>query len=175
MSKNRVIHYTCVFFLLLIFSFFAIKPFFTSGFFPIHDDAQIARVFEMGKALSDGMFPVRWVADLGYGYGYPIFNFYAPFAYYIGGIITVIGVDTLIATKLMIVFGILTAGITAYFFARQLWGDSGAFLSAILYIYAPYHAVQIYVRGAVAELWAYAFIPLVFYSVLMTARYGKWR
>ena len=34
--------------------------------FPIHDDTQVARVYEMGKALSDSMFPVRWVEDLGF-------------------------------------------------------------------------------------------------------------
>jgi len=38
-------------------------------------------------------------------------------------------------------------------------------VSALFYMYAPYHAVNIFVRGAVSEFWAYAFIPLVFYSL----------
>src|SRR3990167_1872112 len=91
----------------LLLSLWVIKPLFVNGFFPMHDDTQVARVFEMGKALRDGMFPVRWVPDLGYGYGYPIFNFYAPLSYYFGGFLTLLGFDALLATKIMMAVGIL--------------------------------------------------------------------
>jgi hypothetical protein len=42
-----------------------------------------------------------------------------------------------------------------------MFGVKFGLLSAIFFIYAPYHAVQIYVRGAVGEFWALAFIPLL--------------
>ncbi len=156
--------------IILGFSFFAIKPLLQSGFFPIHDDTQVARVYEMGKSLKDGMFPVRWVSDLGYGYGYPIFSFYAPLAYYIGGFLTLFGVDALNATKITMIIGIVAAGICMYFLGKQLWGLYGGLVSSILYLFAPYHAVDIYVRGDVGEFWAYAFIPLVFYGLLVFYR-----
>lgn len=159
----------------LILSFFSIIPFFHPGFFPIHDNTQVQRVFEMTRSLRDGMFPVRWVADLGFGYGYPIFNFYAPLAYYIGSFINILGFDVLLATKLMMIFGILLAGVSMYFLAKELWGKSGGIISALLYVFIPYHAVDIYVRGDVAEFWAYAFIPLVFYSLLKIHQTGKLR
>ena len=54
-----------------ILSFWTVKPLFAAGFFPIHDSTQVARVYEMGKALKDGVFPVRIVSDVGFGYGYP--------------------------------------------------------------------------------------------------------
>lgn len=152
------------FLLLVLLSLFAIFPLFHPGFFPMHDDTQPARVFEMTKSLRAGMFPVRWVFDLGYGYGYPIFNFYAPLAYYIGAFFMLIGFDALIATKIMMVIGIVFSGFTMYLLAKEFWGKSGALVSALLYLYFPYHAVNIYVRGAVAEFWAYAFIPLVFWA-----------
>ena len=148
--------------LVILFSFWAIKPLLNPGFFPMHDDTQVARVFEMKKALSDGMFPVRWVPDLGYGFGYPIFNFYAPFAYYIGAFFMFLGFDGLIATKIMIGLGTVLAGVFMYLFAREFWDETGGVIAGLLYIYAPYHALNIYVRGAIAELWAYAFIPLAF-------------
>lgn len=151
--------------IIIILSFWAVKPFFSSGFFPIHDDTQVARVFEMKQSLGDGMFPVRWVSDLGYNYGYPIFNFYAPLAYYIGGVFNLVGADSLVATKLMMVVGILLSGLFMYFLAKEFWGDYGGIVAALLYIYAPYHALDIYVRGDVAEFYAYAFIPLVFLSI----------
>src|SRR3989338_6324726 len=104
-------------FLVLILSFWAIKPLLIPGFFPMHDDTQVARVFEMGKMLGSGVFPVRWVPDLGYGYGYPIFNFYAPLAYYIGGAFILLGFDALLATKLMMILGILLASVFMYLLA----------------------------------------------------------
>lgn len=163
-------------FIVLILSFWAVQPLLINGFFPIHDDTQVARVFEMGKALNDGMFPVRWVSDLGYGYGYPLFNFYAPLAYYAGGFFTLLGFDTLLATKIMMGLGILFSGIFMYFLAREFWGEIGGIISGLFYVYVPYHALDIYVRGAVGEFWAYAFVPLMtlgFYKVFQK-RTWKW-
>lgn len=160
---------------ILVLSVFTVVPFFHSGFFPIHDNTQVARVYEMGKALRDGMFPVRWTNDLGYGYGYPIFNFYDPLPYYIGGAISLLGLNALLATKIMMVLGILFAGISMYFLAGQFWGDLGGIFSALFYMYAPYHALDAYVRGDVAEFWAFAFIPLIFYGLWKIYKQEKWR
>jgi uncharacterized membrane protein len=159
----------------LIFSVFTILPFLRSGFFPIHDDTQVARVFEMAKGLSDGMFPVRWSADLGYGFGYPIFNFYDPLPYYVGAVIEMVGLNALLATKIMMAVGAMLAGVSMYFLAKEFWGKSGGVLSALFYMYAPYHAVDIYVRGDVAEFWAYAFVPLVFLGLWQIYKEEKWR
>lgn len=153
-------------FAILIFSsLLAIAPFFNFGFFPMHDDTQVQRVFEMKKSLTDGMFPVRWVADLGYGYGYPIFNFYSPLPYYIGAFISFLGADALLATKLMIVASIVGSSFSMYLFAKEFWGKVGGLFSAVLYLFAPYHALNTYVRGDVGELYAYFFIPLIFYGI----------
>jgi hypothetical protein len=161
--------------LVLIFSAFTILPFFRPGFFPIHDDTQVARVYEMAKGLNDGMFPVRWSTDLGYGFGYPIFNFYDPLPYYVGGIIEVIGLNALLATKIMMAVGVMLAGISMYFLTKEFWGKSGGILSALFYTYAPYHALDVYVRGDVAEFWAYAFVPLVFLGIWKIYKEEKWR
>ncbi len=161
--------------LVLFLSIGTILPFFNTGVFPIHDNTQNARVFEMGKALLDGMLPVRWVSDLGYGYGYPIFNFYAPLAYYVGGSLFFLGFNVLLATKLMMIIGILISAVAMYLFAREIWGEWGGIVASLFYVYAPYHSIDIYVRGDVAEFWAYAFIPLVFYGLLKLYKEKKWR
>lgn len=149
---------------LVLLSFLTLWPLVQKGFFPVHDDTQVARVFEMKKALLAGEFPVRWVPDLGYGYGYPIFNFYAPLAYYVGAFFALLGIPALPATKIMIGIGMMLAVVGMYLFARQFLSKTASFISALLYMYAPYHAVNLYVRGAVAELWAYALVPFTFYG-----------
>ncbi len=161
--------------LILFLSYWAIRPFFQPGFFPMHDDTQVARVFEMAKALGDGQFPVRWVPDLGYGFGYPIFNFYSPLPYYFGAFFVLLGFDALLATKIMFALGILIAGIFIYFLSREFWGEVGGLVSGLFLIYAPYHAVQIYVRGAVDEFWALAFVPLAMWGIYKVTAEVKWR
>ncbi len=164
---RRHIFASCI---ILLFSFWAIRPLFASGFFPMHDDTQVARVIVMGKALREGQFPVRWVTDLGYGYGYPIFNFYGPLPYYVGGFFYSLGIDALMATKIMFLVGILLAGFFMYIFVESQAGMPAGILSALLYMYAPYHAVQIYVRGAVGEFWALAFLPLLLFGLSSSFR-----
>jgi len=151
--------------ILLVLSFFALAPFFHKGFFSMHDDTQVVRVSEMKDALADGQFPVRIVENLGYGFGYPIFNFYAPLPYYAGGLINLIGFDSLLSTKAMFVFGILLSAFTMFYLVSSFYGKAAGVASGIVYLYFPYHAVNIYVRGAVGEFFAYAFLPLVFLGI----------
>lgn len=159
---------------LLVLSVFSVLPFFQPGFFSIHDDTQIARTSEMMNSLQDGMFPVRWVENLGYGYGYPIFNYYAPFPYYVSGVIGVLGTDALIATKAAFVIATVLAGILMYLFVKEFLGKIPAFAAAVVYLYFPYHAVNIYVRGNLNEVFAYAFFPIVllgFYKLYYLSSY----
>lgn len=157
---------------LLLLSIISILPFLHSGTFPIHDDTQVTRVFEMKNSLEAGMFPVRWSENLGYGYGYPIFNFYSPLPYYIGGILNLLFADSLFATKLLFIIGIISAAISMFYFVKRFFGEASALVSSVVYLYFPYHAVNIYVRGALAELFAYVFFPLVFLS-LFNIHYQK--
>lgn len=152
----------------LLFSLFLIIPFFSHGFFPMHDDTQVGRVFEMTKALKDGQFPVRWVEDLGYGYGYPIFNFYAPFAYYVGSLFNLVGFDALVSTKITFALAIILSGVFMYLFVKDTLDTYSGIVASVIYMYFPYHAVNIYVRGALSEIWAYAFIPIVFWGIWRT-------
>ncbi len=145
---------------------------FQSGFFAMHDDTQVSRIYLMSKSLADGLFPVRWVEDLGYGYGYPIFNFYAPFPYYLGGIFTLILGNSLTATKLIFGIAMVGAGLSMYYFVRKFLGVFAGITAGVLYAYFPYHAVNMYVRGNLSELYAYIFIPL-FLSSVYSLYYAK--
>ena len=154
--------------IVLIFSVFAIQPLLSSGYFPMHDDTQVARVVVMGNALRQGQFPVRWVSDLGYGYGYPIYNFYGPLPYYIGGGLYAAGVDSVVATKIMFGIGMVLAPVTLFLLVESTLGFLAAIAAATLFMYAPYHAVEAYVRGAVGEYWAIAFVPLLLYGIKLS-------
>ncbi len=153
--------------ILLIISWFAIRPLTIAGFFPMHDDTQVARVVVMGRAIAQGQLPVRWVSDLGYGYGYPIYNFYGPLPYYVGAAFTHIGFSGLAATKLMFGIGIVLLGLSTFALVASFWGPYAGLTAGTLALFAPYHAVQIYVRGAVGEFWASAFVPFILLGFLL--------
>ncbi len=154
-----------LFLIVIIFSLGTILPLFHQGLFPIHDDTQVARVLTMSNSLRDGMIPVRWVNLLGYNYGYPIFNFYAPLAYYIGAILSLMGFGVIGGTKVMFGLGMVVAGLTMYFLASSIFSKKAGIVASIFYLYAPYHALDLYVRGAIGELWAYALLPLPFWGL----------
>lgn len=154
--------------IILIFVFLLTLPVFKSiirpGYFPMHDDFQAIRLLEIDKCIKDGQIPCRWVPDMGFGYGYPQFNYYAPTPYYIMEVFHLLGFGYLDSVKVFIVIITLLSAIGMFIFARSLWGNMGGLISSILYIYLPYRAVDIYVRGAIGELAAMAILPFVFWS-----------
>jgi hypothetical protein len=132
------------------------------GYFFHHDDLQVMRVFEMRKCFDTGQIPCRWVPDMGYGNGYPLFNYYSVLPYYIGGIASYI-FGFVGAAKLLFFIPLLIGGFGMYFLARKLYGEWAGFAAGVMYQFAPYRALDGYVRGAIAESFALAIIPFVFY------------
>lgn len=150
--------YKLLLFLLVIPAFLALlKP----GYFPMHDDIQGMRVLQMHKCVLDMQLPCRWVPDMGYGYGYPQFNFYSPLPYYLMEIPVAFGAQVLSSVKLGFLVSLVAASYSMYLLGSCLWGKKGGIISALFYTYAPYRAVDIYVRGAMGEAWAFVFLPLI--------------
>src|SRR5260370_10697032 len=90
---------------------------------PLETDAHhhIDRVSEILAAWREGILYTRWAPDFYYNYGYPVFNFYAPFAHYlaaaygsffgpVAGVKFVMGLSTFVGT-----FGV-------YLFGPASWG-----------------------------------------------------
>jgi hypothetical protein len=152
--------------LLILFILPSIFFFFKPGiYWNMHDDMQLVRQLQMEKCLTDGQIPCRWTPDLGYGYGYPLFNFYPPLPYYIGESFRLLGFSFISAIKLTAALQFLISGLGMYLLASKYFGPIGGLISALLYNYGPYHSVNIYVRGAMNEAWATAFFPYIFYFI----------
>lgn len=149
----------------LILSISLLWPLFQAPFFTHHDDVSIIRLFEMDKCIKDGQIPCRWVPDLGGLYGYPLFNYYAPLPYYFGELIYLLTNNLIISVKVMFAFSFLGSYIFMYLLGTKFWGKLGGSLCAIFYSFAPYHALDFYVRGAMGEMWALMFFPAVLWSL----------
>lgn len=123
----------------------------------------LQRLHQLVTALADGHFPVRWMPDANYGYGYPFYNYYAPLSIYIAAIFRFIGLSFVRSIHAAQLLGFVVAGLGMFYLGRRWLGSPWAgLLAAVAYTVAPFHMVNVYVRGdSLAEFWAMAFYPLV--------------
>jgi len=155
--------------ILLLLSSLTVWPLFLPGYFSHHDDLQVMRIFEMRKCFLDLQIPCRWVPDMGYGNGFPLYNYYSVFPYYIGAALSFF-LGYIWAAKMLFFIPLILGGVSMYILGKELFGKPAGFVAGVLYLFAPYRALDSYVRGAVAESFAIAIIPLVFYFILQFIR-----
>jgi len=158
-TKNRLSKYLIP--IILLLSVPAVRYLFVNGFFGVSDDLHIAWLYEMDRVIKLLQIPPRFVPDLSYGFGYPLFNFVYPLPFYIGEIIHLLGFSLVDSVK--IVFG-LSIPFSMYFmykFLKEFLSKELALAGSVLYVYAPYRATELFVRGTIGEIVAFVFIPLV--------------
>jgi hypothetical protein len=126
----------------------------------------LQRVYELALNLQQGVFPARWMPDAAFGLGYAFFNFYAALPYYIAAGLRVAGVDLLVAIKLTQTLGMAAAGLCMWLWLRDRLAGAGPVLGAIAYVLAPFHLVNVYVRGdSLSEFYAFVFFPLILMGI----------
>ncbi|MEP7199330.1 MAG: 6-pyruvoyl-tetrahydropterin synthase-related protein [Chloroflexota bacterium] len=147
-------------------SAFALGPLFAPGYFWGAHDARhsVYFLFEFHRAIGDGILYPRWMPDFAFGYGYPFFNINGPLAYFVGELFVKLGLDFVDTTKVVFGLAIITSGWAMFGFVRRWLGERAALIAALVYVYAPYHLLDVYVRGALAETVALVFLPLCLWA-----------
>lgn len=142
--------------LLLLLGLFAMRTFWGPDWYDGHDSqAHIVRLWQFDKALKDGQFPPAWAPDLYAGRGYPVFIFAYPLPYFAAEGFHLLGANLAVSLKLVTVLAYLTSIVGMYFLA--------GFLGAILWGFAPYMFVKIFITGSLGVIVAFAFIPWFFF------------
>ncbi|OGY14809.1 MAG: hypothetical protein A3A58_01415 [Candidatus Blackburnbacteria bacterium RIFCSPLOWO2_01_FULL_41_27] len=145
------------------------------GYFNMHDDLQMMRQLAMEECFRDWQIPCRWTPHMGYGFGFPLFNYYPPLPYLVGEIFRLVGFSFVETVKLTFLISFVLSGLTMYLWAKTFWGRLGGLLSAAFYIWAPYHSLDIFVRGAMNEAWALIWFPLILWSSYELILKGRFR
>lgn len=140
-------------------------PLLKSGYFSMHDDVQVMRLYEMEKCFKDGQIPCRWVPDMGAGYGHPLFNYHPVFVYYLGMFFRILNLTFIDTSKLLFFFSLVFSSLFMYLLAKDFFGKTAGIVAASMFLLAPYHAVDIYVRGALTESWGIALFPLILWAI----------
>lgn len=151
--------------------FFLIRP----GFFVMQDDLQAFRIHQMDRCFADFQIPCRWIPDMGYQYGYPQFNFYPPSVFYLGELFHKIGFQIIDSVKILFILGFIASAFGMFLLLKTFFGGWPALVGSILYIYAPFRAVEVYVRGSLSEFWALTFFPLTFWASYLAIKSAKFK
>lgn len=171
-------------------------------FYNVHDGRHSVFFLTMfDEAVRSGALWPRWGMHHNLGYGYPTFLVQAPLALYIAELFVLIGAGLTTAVKLTWAIAVLGGAWGMYelvkhwcspdssfgFVARRVLptATSGqtrlsvsstcAVVAGLLYTYAPYHLVDIYVRGALAETLLMTWFPWVIlaFDRLIAAGMGR--
>lgn len=139
---------------------------------PITHDGQdhVARVANFYQNLSEGVIVPRWAGNLNWGYGHPILMFLYPLPSYMASLFHLFGFSFVDSVKLVFGLSFIASGLTMYVWLKEQFNETAGFIGALLYIFAPYRFVDLYVRGAIGEHVAFIFPPLVLYFLLKLSK-----
>ena len=151
--------------IVIIIAVATLVPLFSHPYFTMHDDQHVARLYLLDQAINQGTLYPRWVDQLGFGFGYPLFNFYPPLTYYIAEIFRSLSIGYITSIKLMLLTATLIGTIGSFSFLKKIYGTLSALVGTMLFTFFSYRAITLYVRGAFAEYLALSFIPWILLSL----------
>lgn len=138
---------------------------FSPNMFTFHDETQPARIQQFVLNLKNSKIPPRVAPDFSFKLGFPVFNFYAPFSYWLTGLINLTGFDIVSSLKLSFLFALLVGFFGSFLFLKNFFDFYPSLIGGVFYITLLYFPLDIFVRGNLAEVWFLALLPLSFYLV----------
>jgi uncharacterized membrane protein len=129
------------FLIVVVICLVAAWPFLGRPSLPEGTDAElhIFRLHELSYLVRNGEFYPRWAPDFYHGYGYPIFNYYAPLTYYLALPVEWLpGADAVTGVKAVFVAGIFLGGLGIYGFVRDNWGKTAGYVCASCLVLESY-------------------------------------
>jgi len=169
---KKIFTYPAIF--IVIISFLPLLPLLVPGL-PVTHDGQdhVARIANFYQNLKEEVIVPRWAANLNWGYGHPILMFLYPLPSYVSSVFHSFGFSLVDSVKLVFGLSFIASALTMYLWMKTAFGRTAGIFGALLYTFAPYRFVDIYVRGALGEHVAFIFPPLVFYFLLQLAHQKK--
>lgn len=119
----------------------------------------LERIAQLDALFQQGVLFSRWAPDLGMGFGYPLFNYYAPLAYYLTGGWLLLGVPQSVALAFGFALLSVIAAVGAFAWFRSMFDTRTGWVGAAAYVLSPYVLANATGRGAFAEQLALALMP----------------
>lgn len=123
------------------------------------------RLAQLDRAVQAGLLYPRWVPDMAFGFGFPLFNYYAPLSYYLLLPLLASGVSIQAALQAGYVLALLALAGGIYLWTRDLFGREAGIVASVAAAYAPYILYDVHHRGVLPEVWGLAWLSLTFWSL----------
>jgi len=167
--KRRFDHLDSGYLVVFLICILAIWPFISRSSLPQETDAElhIFRLAELSRLISpENPYP-RWAPNFYYGFGYPIFNYYAPLSYYLGIIVaSTLSLGAVAGVKSVFILSLLAAAFGMYGYVRDNWGRSAGLIASASYLLAPYVLfIDPHARGDLAETLSLGLFPLAIWAL----------
>ncbi|HMV81764.1 MAG TPA: hypothetical protein PKC13_15985 [Blastocatellia bacterium] len=155
----------------VVLTSFAVLPFFVigedqkigccGGAMPVTHDAWMHynQMNAFWQSLSAGIVYPRWDENT-HGYGAPTTSFYPPGVYYLTSAAYLVTRDWVKAWAGFYWLTMLASAAAIYWYARQHLSHGASMLATAVYVFAPYHLLNQYQRGAMSEFTSFIWIPL---------------
>ena len=166
MEKTQRLISKYIYLIIVVLSIPAVRYLFVKGYFGVSDDLHIGWLYEMDRAVKMLQFPPRYIPDLSFGFGYPLFTFVYPLPFYIAELFHLIGFSLVNSVKLVFGLSIPLSMFFMYSLLKNYMKEDFSLAGAVLYVYAPYRALELFVRGTIGEIVAFVFFPLIILSFL---------
>lgn len=134
---------------------------------PGHDYSyHMARIASIANEIRYGNFPVLYQSDAGNGFGYVAHLLYGNLFLYLPALLFLLGFPLTASHNIFVVLiNFSTYGIAYYSFKGMFGKRRYAHLGAAVYLLCAYRLTDIYIRSAMGEYLAMAFLPLALYGL----------
>jgi hypothetical protein len=123
----------------------------------------------------DGSLYPRYSSGLVYGYGAALFNYFPPSTYYPTVFLHWAGLSFVEAWVGTLILFVWIAAFGAFLLGKEWAGDTGGFITAAAYVYAPYLLFDTVIRGTSSEMGGLVLLPWVMWGFTRLAFYGQRR
>ena len=149
-------------------------PYINSKTIFAHDISyHLNRIVSIKEELELGNFPVVMHSNLNDGFGYANPLFYPELFLYLPAVICMLGANVFVSYKIFIFFVNLVTILITYYSANIVFKNKKiTWITVLLYTVAFYRVSDIYIRGAIGEVLALTFFPLII-SGLYEIIYGE--
>lgn len=175
-SQRRLFDLVVTGLLLLVSVLLCLELFLSPGR-PITYDGptHLVNIAHFSDSLREGNLPASWANNFA-NFGLPTPAIVQQVPFYVGGLMhLVLGLDLITTFNFLNVMALFFSAVLWYYFLKLYVSSPAAALSAFFLMVAPYRLVNIYSRGALPELWATLFLPLVLWSLHILLKKRQWR
>jgi hypothetical protein len=145
-----------------------------TGFFSHEDATPYYRVLEYVGEIRDGHWLPQTFPRLFRGAGFAFPRFYPPLGNAIAVAMTFATGDVVAGVHLAFLLSALCSALAMYVLLKAWSADrTAAFLGAVAYVGVPYRFENVFIRGALAESWAFVWYPLILLGVWRAGREGR--